>query len=224
MGNRTYLLAKKESSYITLFEGNNSLGLFWVMLMTPKDLEAYTATVKEYFELEEAGTLPGDFDISMRLTRDTAIQQALARKSYIEQYYPLAIELFNDWVMFLKNEPCDDNRLYLELSEYTWFYPTIEAFQDDLLAILQSIDHHTETPFEYELRDLTGFEGWDNGERFRTSSKAYQQFEDRPCFKADLQKNSNDGSRYPRIKVLLKTYLWLIIMVTAAATLLLWIT
>lgn len=180
MGNRTALLTKNNNAYKTLFEGNNSLALFWVMLMRPEDLTSFVTKMNEYYRLDESDSLPDDFDVSMILDRQAALALAVRRKPYIEQYYPSSVELFDDWVSYLTAEPSDDNYLYLELSEYTWFYSTLEEFHSELLNTLQMIDNRIENPlFRNVVCELTGFEGWGNN-TFHDISSAYRHLEDTP--------------------------------------------
>lgn len=215
MGNRTSLLIKKDNTYLTLFEGNNTMALFWVMLMTPNDLASLVAKLEEYNRLEEAESLPDDFDTSMILSRDAALALAISRRHYVELYYSSLVELFDDWIIFLTNEPSDDNKLYLELSEYIEFYSTIEEFHSDFLNILQKIDNDIQLPdFRNTVSELTGFEGWGSG-KFREVSHAYKNLEDTAL--SDINSLTNSSKKNNSTWSSIKSWLLCIIIGTTIA-------
>ncbi len=117
-----------------------------------------------------------DFETAVILDRNVALERARQRRMYIENVYPEALTLFEDWLRYLEKEVSVDNLIYIELLELAGFYARVEDFTAELDDLLTAFDTGTGAIRGFEASlvcDMTGFEGW-NEERFMEISSAYR--------------------------------------------------
>nr|WP_295864288.1 hypothetical protein [uncultured Chitinophaga sp.] len=162
MGNRTYLTIRTTpEQQEVLFEGNNSLAYFWLLLLQRKDIEQvrpafltlYAAGDTE--ETEEPEDTYVDTDIRIPLAE--ALSNAAGHRPYIEQVYPSLLPLYDDWRTYLASVPTYDQMLYIDLEEFSGFYANVNQFLEGLLDFYQHVSAN-KAYFKPAISDTTGWE------------------------------------------------------------------
>ncbi len=185
MGNRTHLLIRKASDrYEVIFEGNNSLAAFWLMLLDRDVLESIRPAYRSLYA-ENVGQV----DTDIRVNKDIAIARARMRRRYMEQVYPRMLSFYDDWVNYINSLESSDNALYIDLVEMAGFYLNPDVFIDSLLDFFTDIEQNN------PVLDLTipGTSGWEYSghNAFATFSAAYRSF---PEIR-NLYKQGNQGKK-----------------------------
>jgi hypothetical protein len=163
MGNRSNLLIKQDGQFVSLFEGNNTIALFWLMLMDESELAAFGDKIAKIFSEEE---LPDDFDSTIVLDKDSALVKALSHK---EKIHSKNVLLFGEWLGYLDSQSTDDGKIYLHIAELAGFYENADKYLDFLRGLAASAE-----PVEPYSQWMTG---WDSIGTFRKASAIYRNLE-----------------------------------------------
>lgn len=163
MGNRTYLTIRTApEQQEVLFEGNNSLAYFWLLLLKKKDIEQVRPAFLTLYaagDAEETDDEPEDayVDTDIRIPLAEALDNAAAHRPYIEQVYPSLLPLYDDWRAYLATVPSHDNMLYIDLEEFSGFYANVNLFMEELLDFYHHVSAN-KAYFKPAISDTTGWE------------------------------------------------------------------
>ncbi|SKA38421.1 hypothetical protein SAMN04488128_104435 [Chitinophaga eiseniae] len=163
MGNRTYLTIRTApEQQEVLFEGNNSLAYFWLLLLKKKDVEQVRpAFLTLYAAGDTAETAEEQedtyVDTDIRIPLAEALSNAAAHRPYIEKVYPSLLPLYDDWRTYLASVPSHDQLLYIDLEEFSGFYANVNHFLEELLDFYQHVSAN-KAYFKPAISDTTGWE------------------------------------------------------------------
>lgn len=172
MGNRSYLIINKPGKpQEILFEGNNSLAHFWLLLLSETDVESVRGKYRKAY-------LPGSEDIEtdtdIKINKDTALENARHHRDYIVQVYPGLLSYYDEWTSYIRLQPSDDNKLFVDFVQIAGFYDNPDAFLDSLAGFYKKVAQR-QPAFENTLSDTTGWDGTSD-KAFATISAGYRDF------------------------------------------------
>lgn len=177
MGNRSYLMVQikqpdQQIQDTVLFEGNNTLALFWLTLLSPKEIERIRPLYHQTYDPEQEE----DIDCLMVTEQQASIKRAKSFRPSIQKNFPAASDLFDSWLDFLANVNTNDGCFYIDLINLLGFYTDPDEFIDELKDIqtdfgkyLKNANHH--------IGELTGWLNWDDKEDLAAFMPVYQQWE-----------------------------------------------
>ncbi|RPD43281.1 hypothetical protein [Chitinophaga barathri] len=172
MGNRSYLIINKPGKpQEILFEGNNSLAHFWLLLLEKQDIENVRGTYREAYQ---PGDEDAEIDTDIKIDKDRALENVGRRRYYIAQAYPELLSYFDEWVAYLGKQPTTDNILFIDLVQVAGFYKSPDEFLDSLLEFYGKVAQG-QPAFEKTLSDTSGWDGTGD-ESFATVSPGYRGF------------------------------------------------
>lgn len=157
MGNRTYLtITTAPAQHEVLFEGNNSLACFWLLLLKRKDIEQVRPA---FLSLYTAGDAVEDtyVDTDIRIPLTEALNNAATHRPYVERVYPALLPLYDDWRAYLATVPSHDKMLYIDLEEFSSFFSDANQFIDELLDFYNHVSQY-KAYFKPAISDTTGWE------------------------------------------------------------------
>lgn len=163
MGNRTYLTIRTAPEQReVLFEGNNSLAYFWLLLLKKKDIEQVRPAFLTLYagaDEEEDDDQPEEnyVDTDIRIPLEEALSNATAHRPYVERVYPSLLPLYDDWRAYLANVPSHDKMLYIDLEEFSGFYANVNQFIEALLDFYTHVSDN-KAYFQPAIPDTTGWE------------------------------------------------------------------
>ncbi|MBC9909587.1 hypothetical protein [Chitinophaga varians] len=163
MGNRTYLTIRTApGQQEVLFEGNNSLAYFWLLLLKKKDIEQVQPAFLTLYaggDDEEDDNQREDtyVDTDIRIPLDEALGNAAVHRSYVERVYPSLLPLYDDWRAYLASVPSHDKMLYIDLEEFSGFYANVNQFIEELLDFYTHVSGN-KAYFKPAIPDTTGWE------------------------------------------------------------------
>ncbi|TDG36434.1 hypothetical protein EZJ43_07905 [Pedobacter changchengzhani] len=145
MGNRSYLYLKNENEALNIFDANNSLPFFWLLLLDKETLgqqievwkkaETYESTHDEE-ETEKYLALNSN-EISISKQRFEI--NAKNGRIFLLKHFPKTIPLFDDFIDLIKEKSKNYDHLELDISQFSGFYNSLDEFcdalNDELLAI-----------------------------------------------------------------------------------------
>ncbi len=179
MGHRSYLYledknrAKKQTKY--LFESNNSLPFFWLLLIDRQMLNDKIVDWKDAVKYEKNHTeeeteeylktsYSGDFKID-KLTFEKNSQK---NRKYLEKKYPTTLPLYDDFIAFISVKFNENNHLKMDITQQSAFYDSLDDFCTILQNELQIINKNKSKSTFLETYDLiafgTGFTSLDSDE------------------------------------------------------------
>lgn len=172
MANCSCVIAKlHDGEAAILFEGNNPLPFFWLMLLGPEDIERYQKQLTDISQQKTDQT-----DTAIAIDKLKAISRAAERRDYIKRYYKTCTDLFDDWIYFMQTADFSDMKVYVDLYPTSLSYPTPENFTDSLLKAITCFDEQKEAWYEGTIAGTCGYEGRHKGKRrLSESSEAYQK-------------------------------------------------
>jgi hypothetical protein len=172
MGNRSYLSINKPGErWEVLFEGNNSLAHFWMLLLQKEDVESVRSVYREIYQPENEDA---EIDTDIRVGQAQAIENARGRRDYIARVYPDLLDYYDEWLAYLERQPSDDDTFFIDLIQLAGFYETPDEFLNRLAAFY---DHVAQLRPAFE-RNIPETSGWDgtSGQLFAASSSFYRNF------------------------------------------------
>lgn len=166
------ILAKQQDGEeAILFEGNNPLPFFWLMLLDKADVDFYRAKITQISQQEAEHS-----DTSIAVDKLKAISLAAGRRDYIKQYYQSCIPIFDEWIYFMQTSDFSDMKIYIDLYQARLCYPSPDEFAESLLKAITCFDEQKEAWYEETIAGTCGHEGrHKNKKRFNEISKSYQK-------------------------------------------------
>lgn len=160
MGNRSYLIINKPGKpQAILFEGNNSLAHFWLLLLNEEDIESVRRLYRDAY-------LPGnedaETDTDIRISKDAALENAGRNRNYISRVYPDLLPYYDEWVTYLRRQPSADNTIFVDLVQIAGFYDNPDAFLDSIIAFYKKVAQQ-QPVFENTLPETTGWDTTSEG-------------------------------------------------------------
>lgn len=172
MGNRSYLSINKPGRrQEVLFEGNNSLAHFWLLLLEKEDLESVRNVYRKVYQPEHEDE---EIDTDIRIGRSRALENGRRRREYIAEAYPDLLDYYDEWLAYLRKQPSEDDTLFIDLLQLTGFYDTPDTFLDKLAAFYTEVAQY-QPSFESTLPETSGWDGT-RDKFFATSSTFYRNF------------------------------------------------
>lgn len=171
MSNCSCITAKQHNGEtIVLFEGNNPLPFFWLMLLDTEDITRYQKQLSDI-----AWQQVSHADTRIAIDKLKAISRAAECRDYIKQYYKTCIPLFDDWIYFMQTADFSDMKIYIDLYPTSLSYSTPENFTESLLKAISCFDEQKEAWYEETIAGTCGHEGrHNNRKKFSELSEAYQ--------------------------------------------------
>lgn len=190
MGNRTSLiLNKKNSNSKLIFEYNNHLPLFWLMIFDLNTIEKGESSFLEYFE-GKVKECSGNFIIN----KSVAEKNIRIAKLYLEKFHPELSSKFIQFSEYIKEIIVDDF-VEIDFIEITNFYESPTEFIEEIKKTLSTIENglplDRKDMSEYlSSTDYFYFVGYDDyvniENKFSNFSKEYNQI------KIDLKKDKEN--------------------------------
>lgn len=172
MAGYSHIVAKQhDGEEVVLFEGNNPLPFFWLMLLDRDDIDFYKTKISQISRMA-----PGQVDTSIAVDKLKALAHAANRRNYIKLFFKSCIPLFDDWLYFMQRSDFSDMKIYIDLYQACLCYPTPDEFADSLLKAISCFDEQKEAWYEETIAGTCGHEGkHKNKKRFNEISHAYQE-------------------------------------------------
>ncbi|MBO9153826.1 hypothetical protein ACFOTA_16520 [Chitinophaga sp. GCM10012297] len=172
MGNRSYLIINKPGKpQEILFEGNNSLAHFWLLLLSEADIEGIRG---KYRKAYQPGSEDVETDTDIKIDKDTALENAGRNRDYIAQAYPGLLPYYDEWTAYIRLQPSEDNTLLVDLVQIAGFYNNPDEFLDSLAGFYRKVAQR-QAVFESTLSDTTGWDGTSD-KAFASISAGYRGF------------------------------------------------
>ncbi|MGN6511136.1 MAG: hypothetical protein ACTHLD_16855 [Chitinophaga sp.] len=160
MGNRSYLIINKPGKpQEILFEGNNSLAHFWLLLLTEEDIEDVRLLYREAYQ---PGNEDAETDTDIKIDKGLALANARRNRDYIMKVYPSLLPYYDEWVTYLHHQPSTDNTLFVDLVQIAGFYDNPDAFLDSIIAFYKKVAQQ-QPAFENTLPDTSGWDTTTDG-------------------------------------------------------------
>lgn len=177
MGNRSHLMVQikqpnKQIQYAALFEGNNTLALFWLTLLPPEEIERVRPLYHHAYDPEQEE----DIDCLMITEQQASVKRAKAFRPSIQEHFPAALDLFDAWLNFIANIKTHDGRFYIDLIELAGFYTDPDEFIDELKEIQINFGKHLQEADQH-VSDLTGWLNWGDKKNLAAFTPIYQQWD-----------------------------------------------
>ncbi|MDR3268669.1 MAG: hypothetical protein LBT83_06345 [Tannerella sp.] len=156
---------------MVLFEGNNHIPFFWLMLFGQEDVdflhEKICRPVHNRTEYPASATLS--------LDKIKALIRTADRRSYVERYYASGLPLYDDWLYFMQISDFSDMRIYVDLYDISSCHESPERFVESLRKAIACFDENREVGHDNVIADMCGYEGRNkNKKRFSDFSDAYR--------------------------------------------------
>lgn len=180
MGVRSYLFIKQtKDKYVFLFDCNNSIAVFWLMLLQESDLEKARTLFKKNLGDDNGNSLSiENLDRSdLIIDSDTALKNAKARMSLLNNASDKIKGLYTDWLGLLEKTTMFENKIYLNLILLVGLYKNTDDFIDDLILILKNIDQQ-KFAFEESISCTSGWIDDDLSSDFMKQSTHYASFKE----------------------------------------------
>ena len=172
MGNRSYLSINKPGrQQEILFEGNNSLAHFWLLLLEKEDVESVRNVYRKVYLPEHEDE---EIDTDIRIGQARALENARNRRDYIAQAYPDLLDYYDEWIAYLKRQPTEDDTLFIDFIQLVGFYKSPDEFLDNLVKFYDDVAQ-LRPSFEKALSETSGWDGTREGS-FAASSVFYRNF------------------------------------------------
>ncbi|SFN40249.1 hypothetical protein SAMN05421594_2603 [Chryseobacterium oleae] len=178
MGNRCYLYLKNPKKELPLFEANNSLPFFWIAILDKKILidkiqqwKAYEQYAEKHTE-EETELYLKQYSNNLSLDQETFTRNAKRTQEFLTENFSETLPLFNDFVKFIHSKFETDDRLEIDITQFSAFYDSLEEFFLDLTSEMDAIENNQAANIKFLLpNDLiaagTGFQSI-SGNEFST--------------------------------------------------------
>jgi hypothetical protein len=201
MGNFSCIYAKQsDGQEMILFEGNNPLPFFWLMLMSREDIELYR---------EKLSAIPKDkadkTDTGIGLDKIKAITRATHRRDYVKQFFTTYLSLFDDWIYYLQGCDFSDMKIYIDLYNARSYYSDLDSFIESLHKAIICFDEMEEAWYEDTVASICGYESQNkNKKRFIDRSKVFQALKQKDTYgrfdkSIHLRRQKSTGKRILRI-------------------------
>ncbi|HCA06116.1 hypothetical protein [Chryseobacterium sp.] len=168
MGNRCYLYLKNPKKELPLFEANNSLPFFWIAILDKKILidkiqqwKAYEQYAEKHPEKETELYLKQHSN-NLSVDQETFTGNAKRSREFLQENFPETLALFDDFVKFIHSKFETDDRLEIDITQFSAFYDSLEEFYLDLTSEMDAIHNNQAENIKFLLpNDLiaggTGF-------------------------------------------------------------------
>lgn len=175
MGNRSYLYLKNPKQEFPLFEANNSLPFFWIAVLDKKVLndtiqqwQAYEEYTEHHTE-EEAELYLEKHSNNLSVDQNSFSRNAKRSRHFIQKNFPETLALFDDFIKFIHSKFEKEGSLEINISQFSAFYPSLDAFYQDLISEMDAIENNEAAKIKFLLPyDLiasgTGFHDISNDE------------------------------------------------------------
>ena len=192
------IIAKQQDGEeAILFEGNNPLPFFWLMLLNKSDVDFYKAKITQISRIESEHS-----DTSIAVDKLKAISLAAERRDYIKQYYQSCVPIFDDWIHFMQTSDFSDMKIYIDLYQAHLCYPSPDEFADSLLKAITCFDEQKEAWYEETIAGTCGHEGRNkNKKRFNEISEAYRKLNQKNIYGGFEKKLHLDRKVPPKKKL-----------------------
>ncbi|MDR3261872.1 MAG: hypothetical protein LBT78_08570 [Tannerella sp.] len=176
-GNCSYIFARqRDGEKAILFEGNNHIPFFWLMLWGPEDID---------FFYEKKNRLPQNEaePAGIGLDKLKALVRAADRREYVKRYYVTCLPLYDDWLYFMQISDFSDMKIYVDLDDLCSCYDSPEHFTDSLRRAIACFDENREAWYENTIADTCGYDGRNrNKKRFSDLSEAYREMNQKDIY------------------------------------------
>jgi hypothetical protein len=189
MGNRSYLYLKNPKREHTVFEANNSLPFFWIAILNKNILIDQIRQWKNYEQFADTHTEEETEDYLIKYSNNITIDQntfnenAIRSRTFLRENFPESLPLFDDFVKFINQNFEADDRLEMDITQYTAFYASLDHFYNDLTDEMDAIETNQAASIKFLLpEDLIA-----SGSGFQSIST--NQFSNSPAYqKAQLDR------------------------------------
>ncbi|WP_223608218.1 hypothetical protein [Chryseobacterium sp. OSA05B] len=169
MGNRSYLYLKNQNRELPIFEANNSLPFFWIAILDKKIMsdriqqwKAYEHYAESHTE-EETELYLQKHSNNLSLNQSTFTGNAERSREFLRENFPDTLPLYADFVKFIHSKFKTDDHLEIDITQFSAFYDSLDAFYMDLTSEIDAIDNNQAAKIKFLLpNDLiaggTGFQ------------------------------------------------------------------
>lgn len=187
MGNRTALNLVTSEQTRCLFEGNNSLPYFWLLMLDRAAIEIVKPqwqACEAKWNSEDAESEDGeddepeggewedegeddmdgeeDYPIPIRVTPAQFRERAVRGRTFLMANSPASVALFDDFIRFIDAQLQPDSQIEIDIYEISHFYDSLDEFFDMLVEMIEEVENGktgiTDLPCEGDgIGDGTGF-------------------------------------------------------------------
>ncbi|PSK90405.1 hypothetical protein [Taibaiella chishuiensis] len=173
MGQRSFLYLNNTQREVFLFESNNSLPFFWLLLTDPATLEyriqgwqAFQQFAQDHDEAETDAYLQQHTN-SMVLSPAMFTQNAARGRAFLHRHFPHALPLFDAFADSITTRLATGDHIEIDITQFSAFYDTTDAFYEALRAEVAAIAADKPVALQFMMPDDlvgggSGFEGSDN--------------------------------------------------------------
>jgi hypothetical protein len=194
MGNCSCIYARQRNGEeAILFEENNHIPFFWLMLLGPEDID---------FFYEKKSLLPqnGAEQAGIGLDKLKALVRAADRRDYVKRYYAACLPLYDAWLYFMQISDFSDMKIYVDLDDICSCYDSPEHFTDSLRRAIACFDENREAWYENTIADTCGHDGRNrNKKHFSDLSETYREMNQKEIY-GQFDKKIHLGKKLSRGK------------------------
>jgi hypothetical protein len=180
MANRIFL--SKASG--ELFEGINTIPVFWLHLLDKNLIEETENEVINYYERNADDDEENEERIIIKISKRTFIQNLNSGKKFVEENHNGKIDLYNNFINYLDKKFNENDILELDITEIVWFF-------DDASSFIRAVKNYNfkadETIYSY-----VGYSYADGGEHFGNYSKDYAEYIEKEKKERKLNNNKHE--------------------------------
>lgn len=173
MGQRSFLYLQNTNRQAFLFEANNSLPFFWLLLTSPESIERWIrdwqvfTQFRESHSEEETDAHLEQHTYNITVSQDTFKQQAAQNKVFLQKHFPDAVPLFNDFTNTIASKFETNDHIEIDIAQFSDFFDTPEklynALRNEVEAIASNKPDGVRFIMTYDLiAGGSGFESIDN--------------------------------------------------------------
>ncbi len=173
MGQRSFLYLKDTQREVLLFEANNSLPFFWLLLAGREAIERRIQDWQAFEQFQETHTEEESeryleaHPHPMMLSQATCKQNIAQGRAFLQRHFPGTLPLLDDFARTILSRFTANDRLEIDISQFSAFYPDTEAFYTALRNEANAITADQPAALQFIMPDDlvaggSGFEGIDN--------------------------------------------------------------
>ena len=173
MGQRSFLYLNDTKRQVFLFEANNSLPFFWLLLADTDTIGHRIQEWKAFERFQQTHTEEETERYLEEHTQNIVLSPALCKRNiergraFLRRHFPDALPLFDDFASTILSRFATGDRLEMDITQFSAFYPDTEAFYTALRKETDAIAADQPADLQFIMPDDlvgsgSGFESIDN--------------------------------------------------------------
>lgn len=190
MGQRSYLCLQNKKQEVQLFEANNTLPFFWLLLADPETMERRIQDWRTFTRFQQnhseaaTGIYPEQHNTGLILSREVFERNINRNRPFLQRHFPQATPLFDAFTETIASKFTAGDSIAIDMVQFSAFYDDVEDFYAALEQEVSAISNDQPEALGFItagdwLGSGSGFAGTDN--------KAFAEL---PAYRAALQQRS----------------------------------